>query len=528
MSTYVGTGILTRQAFRRDRLIAPIWIAVLALVVYASAAATPTLYTTAAERVQAAEAINNNPAVVALYGPILDVHSIGELSMTKMTVLYTIFAAILIVIMVRRHTRVEEESGRLELVGGTAVGRDAPTFSATVEAVIVSVIMGLLAALASIGGGLPVQGSIAFGATWTGIGLVTTGLTLVACQLSASARTCAAMVAGALGVLYVLRAVGDISAHWLSWLSPFGWNTQFRAWSEPRWWMLALYVGSAAILITIAQLLRSRRDLGSGMVAARPGRATGSPRLADAISLAFRVNQGAIITWSLALAALGVVFGAIAPGVSDLLNTGNASEIIARLGGAGGMADALVTAVLSLVAIIVVCFAMSVIGHTGGDEADGRTEAVLATATSRSRWFAATTLVAFGGVLWLLAVSGFFMWIGVGAAGAPGGAHPGKILPAALVWTPAAWVVVAIAAALFALRRSWTAIGWVLPALCLVISLVGELLQLPDWFIKISPFAHVPQLPAAAMDWSPLLVMTGIAVIVTAFAWWRFARRDIG
>lgn len=148
--------------------------------------------------------------------------------------------------------------------------------------------------------------------------------------------------------------------------------------------------------------------------------------------------------------------------------------------------------------------------------------------TSRSRWFAATTLVAFGGVIWLLLVSGFFMWIGVGAAGAPAGAHPGKIIPAALVWAPAAWLVVAIAAALFALRRSWTAIGWILPAACLLISLVGELLQLPDWFVKISPYAHVPQLPAAGMDWMPLLVMTGIAVVVTAFGWWRFSRRDIG
>jgi ABC-2 type transport system permease protein len=528
MSTYAGTGILTRQALRRDRLIAPIWIVLLALFVYVSAAAVPSLYKTTTERVQAAEAINSNPAIVALYGPILDVHSIGELAMTKATVLYAIFVAILIVILVRRHTRVEEESGRSELVAGTAVGRNAPMFSVIVEGVVVSVALGLLAALGAIGGALPATGSLAFGATWAGIGLISTGLALVACQLAASARTCAAIAAGAIAVLYVLRAIGDISAQWLSWLSPFGWNTRFHAWSEPRWWMLALYLGSFVLLVAVAQLLRSRRDLGSGMVAARAGRATGSPRLGDAISLAVRVNQGAIGLWSFAFAALGIIFGAIAPGVSNLLDSPDAEQIIARLGGPGAMADSLITAVLSLVAIIVVCFAISVIGHSGGDEADGRTEEVLATATSRSRWFAATTLVAFGGVLWLLLVSGFFLWIGVGAAGAPAGSHTGKIIPAALVFVPAAWLVVAVAAALFALRRSWAVIGWVLPALCLVISLVGELLDLPDWFVRISPYAHVPQLPAAAMNWTPLLVMTGIAVVVTAFGWWRFARRDIG
>lgn len=528
MSTYTGTGILTRQAFRRDRLIAPIWVVLLALFVYASAAAVPSLYKTAAERIQAAEAINANPAIVALYGPILDVHSVGELSMTKATVLYAIFIAILMVILVRRHTRVEEESGRLELVAGTATGRNAPMFSVVVEGVIVSLAVGLFGALGAMAGKLPAAGSLAFGATWAGIGLVSTGLALVACQLAASARTCAAMVAGAIAVLFVLRAVGDISAQWLSWISPFGWNTRFRAWSEPRWWMLALYVGSFVLLVVIAQLLRSRRDLGSGMVAARAGRATGSPRLGDAISLALRVNHGAIMMWSFAFAALGMIFGAVAPGVSNLLDTPDAEQIIARLGGRGAMADTLVMVVLSLVAIIVVCFAISAINHAGGDEADGRTEEVLATATSRSRWFAATTLVAFGGVLWLMLVVGFFLWIGVGAVGAADGSHPGQIVPAALVFVPAAWLVVAIAAALFAVRRSWAVIGWILPALALVIELLGELLQLPDWFVKISPYAHVPQLPGAAVDWTPLLVMTGIAIIVTAFGWWRFAERDIG
>ena len=104
--------------------------------------------------------------------------------------------------------------------------------------------LGLLAALVDIAGGLPVVGSLAFGASWAGIGLVAAGLTAVACQLSASSRTCAAIAGGALGVLFLVRAVGDTSAPWLSWLSPFGWGTQLQAWSDPRWWVLLLYVAS--------------------------------------------------------------------------------------------------------------------------------------------------------------------------------------------------------------------------------------------------------------------------------------------
>lgn len=526
MSAYAGTALLARTALRRDRLIIPVWLVVLTVMVYASAAATSTLYRSTAEQVAAARSINASGAIVALYGPILDTHSLGELAMTKMTVLYAVFVAVFLVVLVRRHTRVEEESGRLELVGATAVGAEAPTASALVEAVLVSLAVGALAALAAIAGGLHVTGSVAFGATWAGTGLVATGITTVASQLSASARTCAAVTAGAIGVLYVIRAVGDTSAHWLSWLSPFGWNTQMRAWSEPRWWILLLYVALAAVLVAIGRTLRSRRDLGSGMVAARPGPAVGSRRLADTLALCVRVNSAMLVTWTVAVAALGAVFGAIAPGFGDLLDNDSMREMMQRLGGRGALADTLVAAVLSMVAIVVTYFAVSVISHSGTDESEGRTEAVLATATSRSRWFWSTVIVAFAGSVWLLLVTGAFLWIGYGAAGAPAGSHPDLVVPAALTWTPAVWLVAAVAAALLAVRRA--GLGYALPALCLVVTLVGELAQAPGWVTGISPYSHVPQMPTESFALTPVLVLTGIAAVVLVAAWRWFRRRDIG
>ena len=191
MTTYAGTWALTRVALRRDRVLASVWVLLLVVVVYASAAATESIYPTAADRVEAAEAINASPAIVALYGPILDVRSAGELAMTKLTVLYAVFAALLFLVLVRRHTRTEEESGRAELLGGTAVGHDAQLAAAVLESVLVALALGALCALACVGGGLPVAGSVGFGLSWVGVSWVTIGLTAVACQLSASARTCA-------------------------------------------------------------------------------------------------------------------------------------------------------------------------------------------------------------------------------------------------------------------------------------------------------------------------------------------------
>lgn len=519
--TFTGSGRLARQALRRDRVIAGVWVLVLVATCYASAAATDTLYRTGAEQQSAAEAINNSPAVVALYGPILDVHSLGELAMTKMTVLYAVFVAILFVVLVRRHTRVEEEAGRAELIGGTVTGRNAALAAAVLEAALIAIVLGLLAGIGNIVAGLPVTGSLLFAASWAGVGLVAAGLAAVACQVSASARTCGAIAAAGLGVLYVVRAVGDTSVGWLSWLSPFGWSTQLRAWSDPRWWVLALYVVLFLALVGLAQGLRARRDLGAGILADRPGPAVGSPRLADAFALSVRVHRAALVTWSVAVGALGVVMGAIAPSIGNLLDSKSAREMIERIGGVGKLQETLVAAELSIAAIVISCFAITVVTHSGGDEHDGRTEQVLATAASRAGTFLGTAVVALVGVSWLLLVTGVMTALGFGSDFT-------RIGSAALAQAPAVWVVTTLALAFFAWRSAWSIAGWVVLAVFLVLGLIGELLRLPSWVIGLSPYTHVPQMPVAGFAPLPEAVLALIAAVLVAVAWLGYRDRDIG
>jgi ABC-2 type transport system permease protein len=518
---YAGTLLVARQALRRDRVLVGTWAVLLLLVVYASAAATGSLYDTSADRVTAAEAINDNPAVVALYGPILDVHSLGELAMTKVTVLYTVVLALMYVVVVRRHTRTEEESGHAELLAGTALGRDALLAAALVEGAVLSVAVGALAALADVAGGLPVTGSLAFGATWVGIGLVSIALTALSCQLAASSRTCFGIAGAVVAALYLMRAVGDVGAEWLGWLTPFGWNTRLRAWSEPRWWLLVLYVVLAGALATGAQLVRARRDLGSGLFPARPGPAHGSPRLSDVLALTWRLNRPALLGWSVGVVALGGVMGAIAPGVGDLLDTDAGRRLIESLGGTGALEDALLAAVLSISAVVITCFGITVVTRGSADEHDGRTEQVLATATSRSRTIVASFLVALGGVAWLLALTGLATGVGLGR-------NIGGLLEAGLAQLPAVWLLLGLAALLYGLRSRWAVVAWGLLGLFFALGEVGALLELPGWVTGLSPYEHVPAMPAASFRAAPATVMTVLAGGCLVAAWWRYRSRDIG
>lgn len=516
---------LVRLAARRDRLMIACWYVVLLGVLLASATSVVTLYASEADRITAADAINSNPGLVALYGPILDVTSVGELSMTKMTVLYAVFVAIMMVFVVRRHTRGDEEGGQAELLGGAALRQTAPLTAAVVHGAVVSLLLGMLTVAVNISGGLPAVGSFAFGASWAGIGLVATGLTAAACQLSASARTCAWLAFAAIAVWFLLRAVGDTTAaSWLSWLSPFGWNTQLSAYSGTRWWVLLLYPALAGGLTLAAYALRQRRDLGSGMLQARPGPAHGSPRLASAIALSLRVNLPTLVGWMIALAVMGVVWGALLPSF-DAFATEGVKELLGRLGGAGAFRDTMLGAVISVVALLVTCFAVALIVRGGADEHDGRTEQVLATATSRSQAFAATVIVALGGATWLLFVAGVALAIGTGAESQH---SPAYLAASALAQAPAVWAVVGMAVLCFALGSRFAVLGWGLVVLFATLGQIGSMLNLPEWVLGLSPYRHAPLMPAAGFELLPALVLTAVALAALTLAWLRYRARDIG
>ncbi len=530
MSDAVERHPVSRSSFwrlmaRQDRVLVPVWFAVLVLTCYASAAATPALYRSDASRVTAAAAVNSSPGIVALYGPILDVSSVGELAMTKMTVLYAVLVSVMVLFVVRRHTRGDEEAGRAELLGAAAVRATTPLRAVIVYGTGISVLLGGAVAVANTAGGLPLVGSVAFGAAWAGTGLVAVGVTALACQLSASQRTCAAIALVVFGVLFVLRAVGDATgASWLSWLSPYGWNTQLSAYGATRWAVLGLHVLAAVVLMVAADRSRRSRDLGSGVIGARPGPPVGSPRLSNVTALALRVQRPSLIGWSAVMFAVGVIFGAIIPGF-DAFDTGDMADLLARVGGTGTFRDAMVASVISMIGLVVACFAITVVTRAGVDERDGRTDQVLAVATSRWRSFLTVVLIAVGGSTWLLLLSGAALAVGLRGGGDE---SVTTVVASSLAQAPAVWVVTALGVVCFALRSRWAVLGWAVVVASATLGQIGALLDLPQLVIDLSPYTHAPKMPQEPFELLPAALLTTTAIALLGIGWARYRTRDIG
>lgn len=260
MNGLAGTRALARLALRLDRVRLTVWVLLIAVMPAATAANYMQLYP--AERsLQDVSGVISNASLVAMNGPLFAV-SLGGLTAWKIGATSFVLVALMSMFTVIRHTRTEEETGRLELVGATAVGRYAPLTAALLVAGLACLAIALLVALGLAGVGLPAAGSTALGLSIGLTGVAFAAVAAVCAQLTTSARSATGIAGAVLGGAYVLRAVGDVGPTWLSWLSPVGWAMRMRAYAGEQWWVPLLFLSLTVALAAGAYALSARRDLG--------------------------------------------------------------------------------------------------------------------------------------------------------------------------------------------------------------------------------------------------------------------------
>ncbi|GAA1742144.1 ABC transporter permease [Luedemannella helvata] len=529
MTALTGTGALLRLALRLDRVRLPVWVLIIGTLPAVTAAQYQELYPTK-ESLDQVSGVISNPSLVAINGPLFAGGSIGALTAWKVLVTEVILVGLMAILTVIRHSRVEEETGRLELLRAGVLGRHAPLTAALLAAGSAGVAAGTIAALGLIGARQPAAGSLALGAAVAFTGLLFAAVAGVAAQLTESARSATAIGTAVLGGAYLLRAVGDAGPTWVSWLSPIGWALRLRPYAGERWWTLGLVTVLALACVAVAFVLAGRRDLGAGLLPQRPGPARAEPALRSPFALAWRLHRGLLIGWVIGMAVWGGVLGGSAKGIGDAtLDNERITDLLSRLGGAGALVDAYLGAVLGITGLVVAAYTVQATLRLRGEETAGRLEPLLATRTRRVRWALSHLAFAVFGTALLLAVAGAGAGLAYGAQVGDVGGQTAALLGAALVQAPAAWVLAGIGAALFGLApRLAGGITWAALVLCLLVLEIGEILGLSQWIIDVSPFAHVPKLPGADFTVAPLLWLTVAAAALAAAGLAAFRRRDVG
>jgi ABC-2 type transport system permease protein len=530
-----GTRELATLAVRRDRIGLAAAVYVITAGVAGTAWTLKRLYPTPAARAALAGTAGANPALRFLYGR-LDGSSVGSITTWRYGVWAGLFAALLAIFVVIRHTRSDEEAGRLELVGSAAVGRQAALVAALAAAAAgVLAVSVLLCAVLPLTG-LPAAGSALLALGIGCCGLAFTGIAAVAAQLSSAARTARGIALVALAVAFVLRGVGDSDPRtgpsgpsWLSWASPLAWIQLARPFAAPDPWVLALPLAVGAAGTGVAFAIADRRDLGAGLLPDRPGHPAASAFLRGPFGLAWRLQRGALAGWAVGYAFLFAICGAAAKGIGQLFGTSSALEReFTRLGGQAAITNAYLAALMLLAGLVAAGYAVSVILRLRTEETGSQAELVLAAATGRIRWALSHIAVAVAGSALLLAVAGVATGLGYGLRIGSAGTWAATMTGAALAQLPPVLVMAGAAIAVFGLwPRACVSAAWTALGLVVAIDLFGQVLQLSHWVLDVSPFTAAPRLPGGPVHAAPLLWLCGVALALSAAGLAALRHRDI-
>lgn len=512
---------------RRERTASLIWIVSIVGLAVGFAALFPNLVPDQAAVDQMGAAMAN-PAMVAMMGNVYGLENLTQASIMAQECLiwFLVAAAIMNILLVNRHTRADEERGRLEMFRALPVGRLTGSLAVIKFAFLLNLVISLLtgALLLPIGlGGGTGAGAFTYGFAIGAVGLLFAALTLLAAQLFSTAQAVSGFGFGAILVFYLLRASGDVSGNILSYISPLGLGLKVEAFYANRALPLVLLLVESIVLTGAALALNAVRDHGAGLIPAGKGRAHASRFLRSPLGYAWRLTRGAAWAWGAGIFLLGASYASVIAELDAFIANNEMMQKILAQGGGNVLLDnyvALIFLIMSMVTSVpVILIALKI--H--GEEKRGRLEQVYARRVPRAKLYGSFLLVAaaLGIALQFLLAAG--LW-----ATAGGELALGTLLKAGFAYLPAIWLMAAIAVFLVGALPRLVSLIWAIFAYSFFILYMGGVLDLPVWTGKITPFGHVPQLPVQEFTLIPLLVLTALALSLTAWGLRRYRERDIG
>ncbi|WP_096190174.1 ABC transporter permease [Evansella halocellulosilytica] len=529
--SFTGTWTLLRFMLRRDRIQLPIWILGITIALVGTLAAYDNLYDNEASQQESAQMMAS-PAAISMTGPefYLEDYTLGAMMGHQMIGYTAIVVALMSVLLIVRHTRKEEETGRTELVRASVTGRHASSTAALILAVGTNIVLAIVAAigLASTGAeSITWEGSFLFGAALASVGIAFSGLTLFIVQLMENARGAIGISAGMIAVAYTLRAIGDMGEEFLSWLSPIGWAQQTAVYGDNLWSPLLLSVAFAFLFVAIAYPLSTKRDVGAGMLPPRKGKASASNLLTKPIGLAYRLQRTHVIVWSIGIFLLGASYGTfIGEAEAWIDSMGDLAENMLPGMDKGVLADSFAAMFMSVTVVIATIPVLQSILRIRGEEKEGRLEGMLAGALSRYRLLGSYLITAVLNSILILFMAG----LGMGLAGSMSmdeSRYFGDLILAGLSYAPALWVTVGVALVLIGIIPKAATFSWAVLIFSFLVIYLGGALQMPEWLMSVSPFHHVSRFPIDDLNWTRLLWLTVVAIGLVIIGMYNYRRRDL-
>jgi ABC-2 type transport system permease protein len=486
-------------------------------------------YPTLASRISFARSFGENKAIRLFYGTPHDLLSVGGYSAWRVGGTLAIFAAVVGLLAAVRALRTEEDSGRAEIVLAGAVSRGT-SYLASIAAIAGGAVVLWLAQLLGLAlGGLPVGPSAYLALATVSVVPVFAGVGALVSQLAPTRRLALELCGAVAGVSFVLRVIADTSSalSWLRWATPLGWAEEMRPFTGARPAVVLLPIAASIVLCALAWRIAVRRDVGSGLLAARD---SAEPRLAllsSPTAYALRAQSVGLSVWICSVGAFAFILGIVSKSITSADVSKSLNEQIEKLGAGSILTPRGYLGFTFIFFVLAVSlFACAQVAAARHEEADQQLETQLALPVRRRSWLGGRLLLAAIAAVAISLAAGFFSWAGAASQGV--GISLPRMLEAGVNCLPVGILFLGVAALAYGLLpRASAGIAYGLAIVAFLWQLFGSLLGAPRWLVDLTPFQHVGLVPAAAFRPVSALVMVAIGIVAAVAALAAFERRDL-
>lgn len=483
------------------------------------------------EELQSIEATLDNPAMVALVGPIPDGEYTTAVAFShEMMIFMAIVHGIFGILIANQVSKRSEDAGLAEYLISGGLKKSTMYFNQIIAGVIINLSVGII-----IYSGLSVMNIETFtngGNLLYSMGLALFGMlfymfTIFIGSIVSSAELTFGISLSVLILMYLYRAVTDVVDMSYSVISPYNWLTRMYPYAEDNFiWLLPFII--LIVFAFAGWFLFSKRDINDAYFKAK---AHNKPRsIGSYTMLAFLNMRTMIVSWLIGLFVIGLTYGSV---FGDLEMMVSDNEMLSAAVEAGAIDDPIlffINMILIITTVIAVIPSLMIIGRILKEENSARLEVVnsgtLLNKLSRGRvlvihyiislvvGFFAMVLTTLGMYLASLNVDDLQIDLG-------------GYFMASLNYSSVIVCAVGLGVLLLGLSNRLFKLIWLYTGCLFFVAYLGNLVELDDIFHMLTPFHYLNNVPIEDMDWSGFAGVIGIGILLFTAGWILFRKRDL-
>lgn len=534
MSSGAKTSYLLKANLKQNRIKHLVWIAILVGLFASASTKFNVLFGTQTD-INAIVATLKTPAMVSLFGEFSATkpYTTANVFASEMLVFMGMFMVFMNISLAISNTRAEEDSGLLEMVRSRTVGRLAPTYATVLEIILINGLMGILYVASLVAAdlnGATMQGDILMGVGIASIGIMFGFISLLMAQLANNSRSANFMSYGLYGFFYIVRMMTDVTNPDWTWLSPVGWIQKTAIYTHDNWLPVILTLGLGLVCLFAAIKIVETRDIGSGVLAARDGKAKAGKLLSSPLGLVLSVERNSIIGWIFGSVVLGAAYGSIFSTIGDIIGSNPTYRKILGVIQINAANRELILNFMNMLGMFFVVIAaisgILIILRLKSDDKKGYLEILHSKSISKTRlafsYFGVGTIVSIA--VFTATLAGAFF---------TGNSTLDDPIAMKYFWQtwigflPATLFFVGIATFLTGALPKLSNVLWVYLAGSMLVKMFGPLLNLSDDIANISPLGWVGKIPVERVDNTVIVLLLAVFLILTILGIVGYNKRDL-